>query len=178
MTIKYANLFIIINLDEFIIPKSIWNYLGFEYISKESSMVIEFDDNTIYDVNEYDNKHTFIFGTNVHGKDLPLYFQVCKTSKTLFYKNSVEVDDKLKLNFDNLFKNFTKLKEPSIYNMIYYVIDSKYNNRVEKESFSILHIKSNKDKPQFIIAYDDEIFDKTKLITLVYYIFKNKSEKL
>jgi hypothetical protein len=58
-----------------------------------------------------------------------------------------------------------KIKIPSVYNCIYY----KNNNDV----FAIIKIKSNEDKPRFLLAYDDEYFEKDDIIYLVNYIFSN-----
>ena len=53
----------------------------------------------------------------------------------------------------------------SIYNMIYYNLIN--NNDV----FAIVKIKSNEEKPRFLLEYDEECFEKDDIIYLVNYIF-------
>lgn len=76
------------------------------------------------------------------------------------------------LNFNSIFKNYYKYKtqqyELSIFNLIYEDID-------EKELFAMCRIKSTEEKPRFLLAYDNIIFDKSDIIYFVDYLFKNKT---
>jgi hypothetical protein len=43
------------------------------------------------------------------------------------------------------------------------------------ESFAVSRIKSNEEKPRFVIAYNETIFDKSDIIYLINCIFKKNS---
>lgn len=62
-------------------------------------------------------------------------------------------------------KHRTTIKEESIYNCIYYVLKDKI------DVLAILRIKSSDTKPRFLLAYDDEYFEKEYIIYFVNYIF-------
>ena len=79
---------------------------------------------------------------------------------------------KKKIDFKKIFENYNKNynREASEYNLIYETYDNK-------ELFSICRIKSNEEKPRFILAYDETIFDKSDIIYLTDCIFKKKFDK-
>lgn len=167
---KYANIFIIMNLDECIIPQGLLNFLGFESPYKKDTIIIEFEDNTVCDINEIQKQHTFTFGKYNFNSIYPIFIGLSDSKKTLFYKEPFDLNGLKKLKFDifDSYKNFINYKKvSSIYNAIYYEEETK------DEVFAIVRVKSSEEKPRFVIAYDENIFNKTNISTLVHYIFKD-----
>ena len=167
-SIKYAEITIIRNLQE----ESILNYfnrlLGNENNTNENdTIIILFDDETISDVKiEYNNK--LKLGPTDFRTYFPSYI-IIKDKPIFYYKSPNEVNGIKKLNFRSIFannkKHLTTKKETSIYNIIYYNLIN--NNEV----FAIIKIKSNEEKPRYLLAYDDKYFEKDDIIYLVNYIF-------
>jgi len=172
MDFKYAEVFIIRNIEEENIFRSIFRYIGYENISNENDIIIiKFDEETIYDTKvEYIDKK-YMFGIKSMEHIFPIYFKF-KTDKeyTLYYKNPVEKNGVKKLDFKHIFINYklfcNQKLQPSIYNTI-------YEDVFKKEKFAIVRINSNEEKPRFILAYDN-CFTKSDIIYLVDNIFKQK----
>lgn len=173
MTIKYCEVTVIRNIDEEPFVSYIKRLAGYENrITDKDTIIITFvDDNTIYDIkNEYVDKN-FEFSVNHWYYSYPLYFEIKNT--IAFFKEPTKLGDKNKLDFSEIHKNYPNYEinlknklEPSIYNIIY---DSQ-NNLV----FSIARIKSNEEKPRFIVCYDDKYLDKSDIIYLIDYMLKQK----
>lgn len=173
MTIKYAEITVIINIEEEHIFSTLSRYFGYENTTNDKDIIIiTFEDGSITD-----NKYEYIdkkykFGPLDYSHEFPIYFDSNKGKQLLFYKNPFEKDDKEILNFKPIFKNYNKNKNqqyiPSIFNLIYEDFD-------KKELFAICRIKSTEEKPRFLLAYDNTIFDRSDIIYLVDYIFKSKS---
>jgi hypothetical protein len=87
-------------------------------------------------------------------------------SKTPYYKNGEK-----HLNFKPIFannkKHITTKKESSVYNSIF--------EKCNTEVLAIVRIKSNEEKPRFLLAYDDEYFEKDIIIYFVNYIFSKNN---
>ena len=79
-----------------------------------------------------------------------------------------------RLDFKKIFKNCKNYNKDSVdsseYNLIYETYD-------KIELFAICRIKSNEEKPRFILAYDETIFYKSDIIYLTVCIFKKKFNK-
>lgn len=66
------------------------------------------------------------------------------------------------------FKKYDKIsRQASQFNLMYKTYD-------KKEVFSICRIKSNEEKPRFILAYNSDILDRSDIIYLTDCIFKYK----
>lgn len=172
MTIKYAEITIIRNLEEEHIFRSISRYFGYENTSNNTDIIImTFDDGSICDIkDEYIDKK-FEFSVLGHDHNFPIYFKIDEEKRTLFYKNPDVKDNQKKLDFNKIFKNYNKnfnnhSRQASEYNMIYETYD-------KIELFAICRIKSNEEKPRFILAYNDN-FNRSDVIYLVDCIFKRK----
>ena len=172
MPIKYAEITIIINTEK----ESMSNYFNRLLLSNENkttdndTIIILFDDGIIIDVKkEYKNTNTnIIMGPRSFKTNLPLYFEIEDTNQTFFSKiPTVDCNGELRLNskpiFGNNKKHTTTTKEPSVYNSIF--------ERGNKQVLAIVKIKSSKDKPRFLLAYDDEYFEKESIICFVNNIF-------
>lgn len=174
MPIKYAEITIIRNIEEENIFSTLGRYFGYENrINDKDIIIITYDDGSICDTkDEYIDKK-YKFGPLGYKHEFPIYFDTNKTgSLSLFYKNPIEKDDKEVLNFQPIFKNDYKHKNqqhvPSVFNLI-------YEDFKKKEVFAICRIKSTAEKPRFLLAYDDTIFDKSDIIYFIDYLFKCKS---
>jgi hypothetical protein len=172
MPIRYAEITIIINTEK----ETIINYFNRLFLGNENkttdndTIIILFDDGTISDVKK-DCKNTninIIMGPRMLKTNLPLYFEIEDTKETFFSKTpTIDCDGNLRLNSKPIFANNTKhiatKKESSGYNCIF--------KRSNNEVLSIVKIKSSENKPMFLIAYDDEYFEKEHIIYFVNYIF-------
>lgn len=154
------------NIIEEPIYGTLFRYLGYEYwVEKQDTILIIFDDDTICDTkNEYIDKHyKFDKTENVY----PLHFKTDKIE--LFYKIPIDLNGRKSINFKPIFKNCTKIKhkmlEDSIFNMIYQDIGMN-------EVLSLIKIKSNEEKPRYLMAYDEKIFCKSDIIYLIENIFR------
>jgi hypothetical protein len=172
MPIKYAEITIIINTEK----ESIINYFNRIVLNDENkttdndTIIILFDDGIIYDIKkECENKNTnIIMGPRMLKTNLPLYFEIKDTKETFFSKiPTVDCNGDLRLNSKPIFANNKKhiatKKESSAYNCIF--------KRGNNEVLSIVKIKSSKGKPMFLLAYDDEYFEKEHIICFVNCIF-------
>jgi len=173
MTIKYVEVTIIRNIEEENVFRTLSRYLGYENTSNDNDTIImEFDDGTICDTkDEYIDKK-FKFSVLGHDNWFPIYFKIDEENCTLFYKRPDLNNNKQKsLDFRKILKNYknynTTSRVASEYNMIYETHD-------KIESFAVSKIKSNEEKPRFVIAYDELILDKSDIIYLTNCIFNKK----
>ena len=162
MPIKYAEVIIRRDLEK----ESIFSYVKRKFgneneVTDNDTIIISFDSDNICDVKqEYvDKKYEF-----------PYYFEM-PDKNNLFLLKLPHIDAATgdrKLDFKNIFKNYTKMqratKVPSVNNTIYTCGD--------KEVFSIVKHSSNDANPIYFMAYDDELFERSDLVYLVAYIFK------
>lgn len=167
---KYAEITVI--KEEESIFRTLSRFVGFcSVITENDTIIMTFDedcDGTVYNTkDEYmktpDKKVEF---SSVNYNDNPVWFSTSK--RTLFVKSFVEYNGEKRLNFNNMFANNRKYnsckKIPSIYNVIYYV-----NNICDTtDAFGIVRMQSSEEKPRFMIAYDDEIFDRSDILYLVH----------
>ena len=175
---KYGEITIIRNTEY----ESLFNYVsyacrlvGYETIfTDKDTIIILFDDDTIYNTkDEYIDKEFKVFSSpdNLY----PLHIEIKLKDMTLFYKYPVKKKDgTLKLDYGDIHKNYKNYencikhkKEPSRYNVIY---ESVYNDNL----FSIVKIKSNEEKPRFLLTYDDKYLDKSDIIYLVDSMLRGK----
>jgi hypothetical protein len=184
MPIKYGDLTIIHKETENVFT-TLRTWLGYEkYATKESKLIFLFDDGEVYDVEDKLKDFKYKFSPICFGFYYPIYFEKTecekdeKETKTkhnynriYFFKKPLVENKKSRLDFKPLFSSYTKydhaLKEPSIYNCIYYCHKS-----VDKPNiFGIIRIKSSESMPRFQFAYDTEEFTKEEIIYLINYIF-------
>ena len=172
MSIKYAEITIIRNLEEENIFRSLSRFIGYENTTNDKdTIIISFDDGTICDTrDEYIDKK-FEFSMLGHDHWFPIYFTVDEKLGTLFYKKPDLKNGEKRLDFRKIFKDcknyYSNQNEPSKYNMIYETV-------LKIELFAICRIKSNEEKPRFLLAYDGNWFDRSSIIYLVDRIFKQE----
>jgi hypothetical protein len=177
MPIKYGEITIIRNLEK----ETMFNYFNRILIGNENStndndtIIILFDDGIICDVKKECTNikfHKLMEMGPIRGYSiLPIYFEIEDKNQLFFSKTPYGNSGIKKLDFKPIFannkKHITTTKEASVYNCIF----EKGNNQV----LSILKIKSNEEKPRFLLAYDDESFEKDEIIYFVNYIFSISS---
>lgn len=170
MSIKYAEITIIRNIEEENIFRGIIRYFGYENITNDKdTIIIVFDDGTMYDIkDEYENKD-FKFAVTGYNHNFPIYFEIRDKKTTLFYKSPKYVDDKKKLDFNPIFKGCKNYDKNQVIASIYNII---YEDIHKKDQFGIVRLKSNEEKPRYKLAYNDSIFDKSDMIYLTDCIFK------
>jgi hypothetical protein len=171
MSIKHAEIIIMRNIEEEPIYLSVTRYFGYEYLADNTdTIIIIFDDDTICDTkDEYIDKF-YKFDRTEHEHMYPRHFNIYK-GQSLFYKTPIYEKGLHILNPKPLFKDckkfYYKLLEASKFNMIYQDINSN-------DVLSLFKIKSNEEKPRYLLAYDETIFDKSDIIYLVENIFRLK----
>ena len=174
MTIKYAEVTVIVNEEEETIFRPILRFFGYDNkFTDYDTIIISFDDGSVCHVkDEYINNNKFEFSCKVDDYIFPIYFEM--NDKTFFYQNPNVIGNIKKLNFDKIMKDNKNYKKQSsissIYNGIFYIYESSGTTEV----FAILKILSNEVKPRYHIAYDDRYFDKSSVIYLTDFLFKNK----
>jgi len=180
MTITYAEITIIRNVNQETVFETMSRYFGYEpYVSSKDDIILLFDDTTICNTKECSSNRKFIFTNhNEHIKSVPhtILFTNSKKSNcdiniTLTYKKShLDSLGQAYLNFNPIFKNSVKYnhanKTASSFNCIY--VDPA---KVQK--LAIVKLKSNEEKPRFMVAYDDALFEKVDIMYLVDSMFKN-----
>ena len=168
MPIKYAEITIVRNLEEESWLSYFKNLIGQEdIININDTIIISFDDGTVSETKRELIDKQFKFGPKGYPQDYPLYFE--KPDKhTLFLKRPIiKEDGNLKIDFKPIFKNYqnfnTSKKEPSIYNAI-------YEDVCIGQVFAIVKKGYNQ---RYLLAYDDEYFDKSDINYFVNIIFTN-----
>jgi len=181
MSIKYAEITVIVNLEKDSLVNHLFRFLGYENynFTDSDTIIISFDDDTVCEINNSSTyEKTIKFAVVGIEYKFPIYFDL--NGKTFFPKKPDEIDGVKRLNFNEIFKqnkkyNQTK-KEPSYNNIIYYIYDNTNNNIGKTDVFSLLRIKSSEEKPRFLVAYDERLFNKDNLIYLLNCILKHKFE--
>lgn len=171
MTIKYGELTIIINKEETIID-AFFNWVNNKTKIEQHTHIFLFDDGIIFDDTSIKDLK-FIFLTSFLNM-MPRYFEIPLKNKTYFCKSNTEQ----KINFDNLFKSYSKYNpsvniEESLYNEIYYC----NKNLEQQDVFGIKQIPSSEYSRRFQFAYDSEIFTKEEISYLLHYIFTECNKK-
>ena len=177
MPMKYAEITIIINLEK----EPMLNYfsrllLGNENTTNDNdTIIILFDDGIIYDVKKEctNTKFNKLMKMGPNRDNLPVYFEIEDKNRIFFSKSPSENNGIRKLDFKPIFANNTKhittTKEASVYNSIYYKMKNIIDNDIDV--LSIVKLKSNEEKPRFLLAYDDKYFEKDNIIYFVNSIF-------
>lgn len=170
MTIKYAEITIVRNLEE----ENWLNYFkrmaGNENIVNDNdTIIILFENGSISDVKrEYVDKQ-FEMGPKGYQNIYPIYFNK-KERDLLFFKTpTINPDGTLTLDFKPIFKDNPKYrmltKAPSVYNAI-------YNDMVVGDMLAIVKNGPNERSPRYLLAYDDVYFEKLDVIYFVNCIFR------
>lgn len=171
MTMKYAEITIIRNIEQEDILRTFARYFGYENTTNDTdTIIITFDDGSICDTKDEYTDKKYKFGMIGHNHYFPIHFQKDEKNICIFYRETYIKDGVKFLNFKNVFKynkNYEISRDSSAYNLI-------YENINKKEVFAICRIKSSEENPRFLLAYDDTIFDKSDIIYVVDYIFKSK----
>lgn len=179
MPIKYGDLTIIFNKEQITIFSSLLTWLQYEYSPPtDSKYVFLFDDGEICEANDnpIDYKFKFVAGVS---SAMPMYFEKTLNdkdhhSRTFFYNRPTENannNNRLSLNFTNLFHSYSKYRVnsriASVYNSIYYC----HKDSSTPEIFGIIRTQSNDYIPRFQFAYDDDEFSKDEIVYLIHSIF-------
>jgi hypothetical protein len=177
MPIKYAEISIVRNLEKESWLSYFKNLIGEEnIITNNDTIIISFDDGTISETKHDLVDKQFKFGPQSYYSDIyPIYFE--KLNKpTLFLKSPIlqRVTEPrnlfsytiLKLDSKLIFKDYknhnTLKKEPSIYNVIYHT-----------GNHQVLAIVKNGLQTRYVLAYDDDYFDKSDINYFVDCLFTN-----
>jgi hypothetical protein len=177
MPIKYAEITIVRNLEKESWLSYFKNLAGQEdIITNNDTIIISFDDGIISDTKSDLVDKNFKFGPKGIRQDYPLYFKKEDKDNTFFLKTPrVERVTEprnlfsytvLKLDSRLIFKDYknhnTLKKEASIYNVIYHTGVNE-----------VLAIIKNGNNHRYVLAYNDDYFDKSDIIYFVDCLFIN-----
>lgn len=177
MPIKYAEITIVRNLEEESWLSYFKNLIGEEnIITNNDTIIISFDDGTISDTKRELVDKQFNFGPKSYFQDYPIYFEKENKNNTFFLKTPIiqRVTEPrnlfsytvLKLDSKPILKDYknhnTLKKEPSIYNAIYYT-----------GTHEVLAIVKIGKIFRYLLAYEDDYFDKSDLTYFVNCLFTN-----
>jgi hypothetical protein len=168
MPIKYAEIIISRNLEEETWLTYFKNLIGEEdIITINDTIIVSFEDGTVSDTKcELTDNH-FKFGPIGHrGGVYPEYFNNNRNDKLFVYKWPKFKDDVMKLDFNSIFKDYSKYKTikktASVYNAIYFIGTQE-----------VLAIVKNGNKYKYLLAYDDSFIDKLEINYFVNILFTN-----
>jgi hypothetical protein len=147
-----------------------FRWFGNEIFDKEDTIVILFDDNTIYDTNNlsYYGKITY---TTTSTNMFPETITINNIYK-LYKRNISNVVKESDITFNN-YKNIINVDTSSIFNLFYSYKNNK-NQTYPWNQFTIVRIKSAESNPRFLLAYNSDILDKNDILYLADLIFKYK----
>lgn len=171
-SMKFAEISVIKNLESRSIFDKFKNFVfdSDEYsINENDTVIILFDDNTIFDVkNDCINKNdTFTFQDNMYIDYInrPLWFDKNNNSFTFFKKTPKLSKGVYTIKYNKQMNDYIEQKNmkntSSYFNFIY------ENINLNTDVFSITKLESNKDKPRYLLGYDDKSFDKLDIIFLI-----------
>jgi hypothetical protein len=168
MTIKYAEITIVRNLEEETWLSYFKNLIGQEdIITGNDTIIISFDDGTLSETKRELIDKQFKFGPKCYYQNYPIYFEKPGKHIVFLKRPIIKEDGYLKIDFKPIFKNYrnfnTSKKEPSMYNAI-------YQDMCIGELLAIVKKGYNQ---QYLLAYDDEYFDKSDINYFVNIIFTN-----
>lgn len=179
MTIKFAEISIIRNMNKQCLYNSISRFFGDEGLfSDDDDIVILFDDCTICNIKDEHLKKEIKFSDNYcfhHESDCVTQLAVKINNIRLFLKlcnksNSINNKHKNESYYSNELTNHIKYNdspnEHSTFNMVYRSIDS--------HAFELVRKKSSYETPRFLMAYDDTIFGRNDIIYFLDCVFKSK----
>lgn len=150
---KYGEIFIIHNLDSIVI--NMYFLIGYyeQYVSDESAIIINFDDEDIHNTN--DQSYDFRFRYNYQNTKLPSSFKTC--TNHIYFK---------KYDTNNII--------PSYFNGIYFRHQSINGKIVKIDKFRIFRLKSSMYSPIYHFVYDSSEFSKDHIIYIINTIFRRK----
>lgn len=164
MVMKYAEITVIINIKEESMYGQITRFFGHEHqVTETDTIIISFSDGTLCDVKkEYVDKN-FEMGPRGFQNTYPVHF--APPGKPTFFTNIfIDEDGMKKVKYGNIFKdNLTHIahkKDTSIYNIIYKTI-------VGIDALAILKIVSSETSPRYLLAYEEDFFNKDDVIYFV-----------
>lgn len=183
MSIKYGEITIIRDLKN----ESYRNYFarlfGYEpniSNNKTDKIILLFEDGNISEIEPDIKCNNIEFNPvllSISSTVYPSHIKIKNPNKIIFYKNPETIDGVQKMSFNQIFSNYNCYKnankEGSCYNCIYYM----HSYPDKKDVFSILRVKSNEEKPRYIIAYDETVLSFSDLSYLINCTFRNKFEE-
>ena len=171
--IKYGEISVMHNLDS--ILTKLYFFFGYDeqYVSEDSTIIIEFDDKEIHNTN---NKvYDFTFRHYYDDTYLPSSF---KMNNHRVYLNKYKNDYSLDVRFTKLFNQFQKYDKnnnlPSYFNGIYFRHQSINGKLCKIDKFGIVRLKSYIYSPIYQFAYDSKEFSKDQIIFIINSIFRRK----
>jgi len=166
MPIKYAEITISRSLEEETWLSFFKNLIGQEDITTENdTIIISFDNGTITDTKSAFVDKQFKFGCKSHRTIYPAYFENPSKKFILFLNDPTYRDGAMYMNFNDIFKDDPKYKThkktPSTYNAIFHSLPNK----------DLLSVIKNGNHHRYLLAYDDEYFDKSDIIYFIHILF-------
>ena len=170
MPIKYAEITIARNLEQENWFSYFKNLIGEENYTDKDTIVILFDDETIIDTKSVLVDKQFKFGNKIYQGVYPIYFK--KQDLLFYYKEPSIKNGFYSLNFSDIFKDEPRYKTlkkvPSVFNAIYCSIIER------NELFALV---KNGHNHRYLLAYDNDSFEKADIIYLIHHLFLRFEKK-
>lgn len=167
MPIQYAEIFVIVKEETY--SNYVRSLIGLDVsFTNDDTIILSFKEGDVCDTREA--KCMEISPGPIGGNSiLPIHFKL--ESNTFYMGRINNVNGLSKMDFSQIFANNPKYvkREPdgSVYN-------AKYETIEGKEVFSVVRLKSSNKTPRFIVAYDDNWFDKESLMVVVNWLLKDR----
>jgi len=119
-----------------------------------------------------DKTITYTYPKKHIGHYYPSNISIGEPAKKIYNRNIVKTNNGLVLfGFNEIYNTNrnTYITDASIYNCIYYSIDTKYPD-LERVVFSILKRKYGIDSSRFLFSYDSEFMTKSQAANIIYNI--------
>ena len=173
--IKYGEISVIHNVDS--ILTNLYFFFGYDeqYVSKESSIIIKFDEGESHNINNrvYDCR----FRYNYKSTYLPSSFKT--NGNLVYFKKCKNNDDTLDSQFTELFEQSEKYdittNLSSYFNGIYFRHQSINGKITKVKKFGIVRLKSGIYSPIYKFAYDSSEFSKDHIIFIINNIFRRNN---
>ena len=168
MPIQYAEIFITVKEETY--SNYFKRLIGIEngFFSNEDTIILSFNNEEFVCDARDANHMKIVSGTRYTNSIFPTYFYL--ENKSFHITKPETVDGLLKINFSSIFANNPKYVKKDADGSIYNV---KYQTIEEVDVFSIVKMKSSNKNPRFIMAYDDQWFNRENLMVLVNLLLKN-----
>jgi hypothetical protein len=157
-----------------------FRYMGYDtYIDSSANIIFLFHDtNEIMTSLDIVKDETITYSESIQlQQSTPLSITINAGSPIKIHKRMTvrEKDDKIYLKglFDIYDKSTRNRADASIFNCIYYVIDTDYHD-LEKVVFSLIKLKYGTENYRFLFSYDPEILTKEHLKNIIHRILTGK----
>lgn len=176
MKVKYCEIFVKHNIEDLWTNATLWfGYDEETIISKDTTIVVQFDDEDIHDISNTSNN------LDVSWKGIaPPRFTIKRDDKhTMYFKVEpyTKKNGQKTLDILNIFEKYKKYNRDntcaSDFTCLYCTYKQHDDVDKKKLAFSLIRIQSSISTPRYQMAYNSLEFNKDEIMGLINCIFKN-----